>query len=79
MIYRVPILWALNNPKPGKPVCWGGLSCGSFAEGTAEPIVQQDDTWWFNNVSAPNNCIGGSETQCPIDHAQIAPRPLSFY
>mmetsp|Transcript_57420 Transcript_57420/g.151221 ORF Transcript_57420/g.151221 Transcript_57420/m.151221 type:complete len:91 (+) Transcript_57420:63-335(+) len=73
-----PGYYTLNAPQKG-PFCWGNLSCGAAAEGTAVHPVQFDDSVWYNNMLAPHNCVGGSETQCPIAPPQEPATPQHWY
>jgi hypothetical protein len=74
-----PGYYTLNAPAGKGPYCWGNLSCGAYADGTAPPLVQVDDSWWYNAQLAPHNCVGGSETQCPIAAPVNSPQPHSWY
>jgi len=34
---------------------------------------------FYNNMDAPNNCVGGSETSCPPKHTASIPPPQTWY
>jgi hypothetical protein len=74
-----PGYYGLNAPVGKGPYCWGNLSCGSYADGTAHLAPHVDDSVWFNNMLAPHNCVGGSETQCPNSAPINSPQPHSWY
>eukprot|EP00293_Proteomonas_sulcata_P009060 CAMPEP_0184307248 /NCGR_PEP_ID=MMETSP1049-20130417/16049_1 /TAXON_ID=77928 /ORGANISM="Proteomonas sulcata, Strain CCMP704" /LENGTH=65 /DNA_ID=CAMNT_0026619703 /DNA_START=29 /DNA_END=226 /DNA_ORIENTATION=+ len=34
---------------------------------------------WYNNPHSPNNCVGGSETSCPVASEGVVPDPSPWY
>jgi len=64
----------MTHPPPA-PMHWyangaeGGLKTTSLGAGPE----------FYNNMEAPNNCIGGSETSCPATMTHPPPAPMHWY